>query len=240
MRRIPSGHPFTAFTDLTDSIDVFRRLEASKEVSLAELGSTAKETDGSATKAEDDAKAKEADAAAKPEDPGLKKSAADARRTAGSLRAQATASADAEAAAAATQGVWSEQLKRREDLRGEAYKLKASDEVRARFMRANLLAIAASALVAVGVIFLALAPKPKAEEPVSPTLVALTLNDAGKKALDCTDDSLQGIRVGGTDSAPSVITFPTNDCPSKLVTFQSTPPESLGTVATVEAVPSPS
>jgi len=43
-----------------------------------------------------------------------------------------------------------------------------------------------------------------------------------------------------SDSAPSVITFPAKDCPSKLVTFQTASPEALGTVASVEPIPSPS
>jgi hypothetical protein len=116
----------------------------------------------------------------------------------------------------------------------------ASDEVAVRFLTAQFLTVPAVALVASGVVFLALAPKPKAEAAaVTPTLVTLKLFPTGVKALGCDAPSLTGIRIGGTDDAPLVITFPTAKCEARTVTFTTAKPEPLGTVTPAKTVTAP-
>lgn len=182
-------------------------------------------------------------------DPALKEQAKEAREVAREKQAAATAASGDTAAKEQQAVIWDKQLQGLEDIRAQAFKLKASEVVGARYNLAKLVGIAAVGLVAAGVILLALAPKTAPAEtpgPAGVSLVTLNLLTAGQDALDCKAESVQALRIGGSDDAPLVITLSTRTCPeAKLVTFTTAQPEPLGTVESVEPVtlppaPSPS
>jgi hypothetical protein len=86
-------------------------------------------------------------------------------------------------------------------------------------------------------VLIGLAPKVKNEAGAasSPTLVQVVLTKEGQAKLKCpTTKTLDAIVVGGTDKAPSVISFPTKGCPAKAAVFSMKPKKPLGRVTTVK------
>lgn len=208
----------------TGLIDAEQRLDAGSE-DAARSKSEAQGLVGIADEAE--ARVKES-----PDDEALKRRASEARRKASRKQRDAVA---AEARLAASQvrlESWKRAVSRRLAIREQAYLLAASDEVRARYSTAQKTAGFAVVLIAAGVVCLGLAPNPKPAPDASVSLVRLTLNDAGKAALGCRANTVQALRTGGTDTAPTVITWPQEGCPSRTLTFTTATPAVLGTVST--------
>lgn len=172
----------------------------------------------------------------------LKQRAADARKDADLRRALATERAGEAAAADEQATIWLSQLHGLEKIRTQAFQLQASTEVGSRFRQAQLWAIVATGLVAIGVSLLAISPKQKPEPAATSAVSLVTIhpNQAGKDALGCQLDTLYAIRTGGTDAAPEVITLPTGGCKAQRVTFTTQSPVPLGTVEQATPVPLPS
>jgi hypothetical protein len=225
MHRVP-GHPFDSFDELRDSIDALRRAVQADGARVAAAEANAKQAEAESARAEAELKKAEAALAKNSKDPQLKQVVKTARDASDQKALEAREKAGLAAREARGLPVWSEELKARERLRAEAFRLKAADEVRRRFT---------VFLVALGIALLALAPN-TVDDGEAPTLVSLKLSKAGQTALDCPTSSLQGLRVGGEDEAPLIVTFPTEDCASKLVAFKVTEPEGFGSVEEVEAI----
>jgi hypothetical protein len=238
MTRVP-GYTDAKFADLTERITRVRNALGVHEDAAIQAEAEAKRADAEATQTEAAAKAAAVALAANPKDEPAKRAAAAAQTVATGRRETAATLAGEAASKQETLALWSRQYAAREALRSQAFRLKAADVIEQRFSQGQKIAAGAVALVAIGVMFLALAPKPKATSAAAPTLVSLTLNENGQKALGCTEATLQAIRVGGDDKAPVVITLPTAGCPSKSVTFVTTTPSPLGSVSPAPAVTGP-
>jgi hypothetical protein len=190
-----------------------------------------------AEKAAADAQA-DADAVAHRGDKERKDAAATAQAEAEGARKIADAAAARAAAQAASAGIYARQLAGTDRIRGDAYSLRASDEVNDRFKLAQIVSLVSVGFVAIGVILLGLAPEPKPTPPsaASVSLVTLDLSAQGQAALGCSSKQLSALRTGGTDEAPEVITLPDGDCPAKTLTFATAKPKPLGTMTAVEPV----
>jgi hypothetical protein len=229
------GQPYTSIAELNESIE-----DVSAELSTADLRAiraSAKSQEAATRASEAEAEAKAAEEAASG-DPGQLPAAARARAEADKAESEA-------ASAARTAAYWTgeltlrtNQLNRRNEIRRDAYLLKAADEVSRRYKWSLLVVALAVAAIATGIVSLGLAPKPKAEAaPV--TLVKLSPNEAGRLALSCSDATVLALKVGGTDAAPEVITLPTAACPPMRITFTIDDPAPLGKVEVVEPVEVP-
>jgi hypothetical protein len=180
----------------------------------------------------------EAQLKASPNDAQLEEQTRQARADARQLRLDAGERAGLAAIRARDFEQAKDELTWLDQLRRAAYALEASDVVAGRFNRALRLGALAVALVAVGVILLALAPEPKEPDTsTQPTLVTLKLTDAGKAALGCSALTIQAIRVGGGAETPRIITVPTSDCATaKLIDFKVTNAAVLGSVEETDAI----
>ena len=236
LTRIP-GQPYVKFEQLNKDMDDLRSAATSEEYEAAQSLRASKRAEVQAKQDEAVAKDTEEKAAAAPDDQALKQRALEARSRADESQREAAAKAAQATADAAGLAVWSEQLSRRDAIRGDAYRLKAADKVRRRYLEARIASVFSVGLIAAGVVLLGLAPNPKsAPSETFPRLVTLTLSDAGKRALGCSLDSIQGLQTGGTASAPTVITLPTPDCPSRTVVFTTTQPEGFGTLTPAQQI----
>jgi hypothetical protein len=226
------GQPFESYGELIDALVPTKHQHARDQALADDAKFTSLTANSTATGAESIAMRAEADSSRAPSDANLKQKAVDARKEADVQRAAATASAEQSAAADQLATKWANQVQGMENIRTLAFHLKAADEVGSRFEAAKRWGIVAVALVAIGVFCIAMAPKQKSEPVATPTvsLVTLNLNPAGKEALGCRLNTIQAIRIGGTDAAPEVITLPTGSCKAQLVTFITESPEAYGTV----------
>ncbi|MFF3249109.1 hypothetical protein ACFYWY_36520 [Streptomyces sp. NPDC002870] len=229
LKRIP-GQPYATFKDLDRDLKRLRDDLAEKEVEAAQSRNAAKAADSDAQQAETAAEAAEATA----DNRALRRSAEKARADATLKRSLATEQARRADADAARLTVLTDQVSRRDTIRRDAYRLKATDVVGTRYSQALIASIASVAVIAAGVTLLGLAPEPK-ETVRLPRLVTLTLNEAGMRQLGCSARSLQALQTGGSLSAPTVITLPTPDCPARTVVFTTAPPHPMGTVSVVAA-----
>jgi hypothetical protein len=169
------------------------------------------------------------------------------KRVAERLRAEADAKkreAEAATAIAASKSQYAsftkEQLTRRFAIKRDAYLLTASEAVGKRFKWALHWALPiAAALLSVGLIFLALSPKPKEEGDGGATvqLLELSLSPTGRLTLGCEVDKVRALQIGGDSKKPLVITLPSAACPeSQVVEFETSEAAALGTAAEVEPV----
>lgn len=109
---------------------------------------------------------------------------------------------------------WRTQFTRLTHIRATAIQLRSADSVRNRLYVAVVGLGVCFVLVAAGAGALALAPRAKTDAAFTPTLVTVNLSDLGKNLLGCHADLVYGIRTGGTDAAPIIITLPSSDCPN--------------------------
>jgi hypothetical protein len=236
LTRIP-GQPFTSFGELNQELARLRRGAADLESRATSSLVAAKRTEALAQSEEAAAKAAEAEAQAAPADTELQARAQATRASADGAAAEAAAAAATAAADSAELTQWQTQVARRDSVRFDAYRLKAASTVGMRYLVARCGAALSVALVAAGVVLLGLAPNLKGAPPApSPRLVTLTLSKAGQQALGCRLRSLQALQIGGSSSAPAVITLPTPGCPSRAVVFSTTTTKSLGSYSAVRSV----
>ncbi|MGW4892524.1 hypothetical protein ACWEQL_09690 [Kitasatospora sp. NPDC004240] len=215
-----------------------RTAAAEKDLKAKQSCGAANAADADAQQAEAVATAAEVAAAAAPDSEVLRRRAQETRANATDKQLLASGKARAAEAEETSLAVWLDQVSRREAIRRDAYRLKATDVVGRRYRQALVAAIASMLMIAGGVTLLGLAPRPK-ETVQLPRLVTLTLDDAGQKALGCTAHTLQALQTGGSAAAPTVITLATPDCPARTVKFTITPPQPLGTVTVVPADKAP-
>jgi hypothetical protein len=137
---------------------------------------------------------------------------------------------------------WRTQLERRKERLDQAFLLHGVVPTKGRIAAAAFGWTAAVAAVGASLFYLATAPKEKAADSsaaVTPELVQISLSPTGKTELHCDVDTLQGVKIGGTDKAPMLITFPQTDCPARSVTFVAAEPSAWGTVEKVTTVQAP-
>ncbi len=178
---------------------------------------------------------------APPPDPAKQAEAKAARAEAKQLR-QKVGEAAARSAIAAKALELDEQILRSLDaLRLQAYGLQAGATVGKRYAETRKWVVVSAALIAVGVILLALAPKPKAEEepsaaPPAPELVTLVPSVAGQKVLRCNEKKVPALKVGGDKKTPIVIVLPGGTCPVQTIRFVTAEPTPLGKATPVKEV----
>jgi hypothetical protein len=238
MSRIPESR-FTSFGALRHAVEQQRSDLGVKRVQTADATGFSEAAEKEASAAEEALKRLEAMLLSSPTDSDLKDRVLVAREESRQLRTTAGAKGAEAAIQTRDYELGSDELKWLDELRRAAYSLKASDKVRDRFNDALKGGLVAVAFVALGVIFLALAPKDKAEaaKAPEPTLVTLTLSEKGMTSLGCSTKTVQAIRVGGDDKTPTVITLPSSSCKSsKLVEFTTAQPTALGSVTKVEPI----
>ena len=151
LKRIP-GQPYTTFGELDKDLQALRQAATSEEYEATQALASAKRADALAQ--QDEAAAKEAEerAAAVPADNALKASAEQARTRADRTKSEAAANTATAAADAAALGAWTTQVSRRDAIRQDAYRLKAADVVRRRFLVACLAAVMSVGLIAAGTV----------------------------------------------------------------------------------------
>jgi hypothetical protein len=231
--RLP-GHSFATFQNLREDAERVRQAAAQQAHDAASAEVTAKRAEAMAAEREAIALAAKTASEAKPNDAELEARAREARSAADESRNTAIEHRAEAAAEDAEKANWIGQLAERDQLRQWAYGLQASETVGKRFLEARIAAVFAVALVAVGIVLVALAPKPK-QASNALSLVTLSLNETGKSTIGCGADSVQALKIGGTDAAPEVITFPSRGCTAKTLTFTTEKPP-LGSVKADEAV----
>jgi hypothetical protein len=229
MSRVP-GYADPTFEEMTNSIAEARGSTASQSDAENRADGAARLSEGLAVAAEAAAKRAAELLTQNPDSDDAKEAARRTQAEAERRRAEAGAEAGEAAAQTAYLALWKRRLAALESLRGQAFKLEAADVVRGRFKLAQGFCVLAVALVAAGLICLALAQEPK-DEGSMPTLVTMTLNQDGQSRLGYSGTTLQGLRVGGDDSAPLIVTFPTPDFPSKLVRFIAASPSPMGSIS---------
>ena len=231
MSQVP-GCLVDTFEKLTDRITDARRLAAGQSDAATEADAAAKLAEGAATAAEAAAKQAAELCEKAPTSAGAKQAALHTRSEAESRRTEAGSLAGEAAAQAVYLTLWERRLAALEWQRGQALRLKAADEVRHRFKVAQYVCVLAVAFVAAGLACMALAPRTE-DAGSAPSLVTMTLTSAGQDALHYYSKStLQGLRIGGDDTAPLIITFPEDDYPSRLIRFIAASPSPMGTVKT--------
>lgn len=239
MRRIP-GSPSNSFKQLRWAIEWFRSALSVREDQIIDAEEESAEADAELARTE--ATATELEKRAKDGTSADKSAARRARQVADIQRQKSDDLKGKAAALTVTAKTWQGEFDERERLRAEAFKLKASDEVSDRFYIAKWIAGASVAAVAAGIALLAVAPNSKAPEAsTSPSLVTFTLTKDGHEKLGCDDVVVHGLRVGGTDDAPLIITLPTATCKAQYVTpevLSSIGETSIGKMK-VEPTPSP-
>jgi hypothetical protein len=233
------GSPFTTVTKLNEGVETARDAVADAERDSRQAEEAAKAAEARVAVAEP--RAKEAEEEAKTsKDKAVKDRAIALRREADRLAGEKTVTAAAAARERVQLDFEREQFKRHLKIREEALLLRAGTIVGDRFKSATQRALPISALMlAFGLIFLAQAPRPKAEEAAAPLkLLHLTLSEDGKDALGCELDALDALQIGGDEKTPRVITLPTDTCASKVVEFRTADKPVLGEAEVVEAVDS--
>jgi hypothetical protein len=240
MDHLPEAR-FSSYADLRKRLEEERNLVGQKQVLADDAAAYSAAAEAQAAQAETSAKlADELLGEKEPLDPDKKAEAKAARAEARRLRTEAGVVAASSKLADKELESHQRILGALESLRRGAYALQAGETVRKRFADAQAGSMIAVGLVAAGVILLALAPKPKAEEPAAATaatsLVTLTPNEAGKTALGCDADTVEALKVGGTAESPTVIVLPGGGCEVKTVQFALSEPTPLGTVEDAKPV----
>jgi hypothetical protein len=156
-RRIP-GQPYVSFDDLERDLDDVRGAAVEREYGVVRSSLESQRARAEADRAQAAAQAAET-AVADETDGDLHQRAVEARRVADEAERVAAAKEHVAAANVAAQAVWDQQLIRRDAIRAKAYRLKAADEVGLRYRQAQVVAIVAVALIAAGIVLLALAPE---------------------------------------------------------------------------------
>jgi hypothetical protein len=240
IRKVP-GHPFSTYSGLLSSLVSVRTAYVSEELVTSNSQARKAMADAEAARSEADVSAAELALLEDPNNERLKAALAKAKLLRDMARGEAKHATNSAAARDVGLKYLGSQLEARETVRARALELASAEKVGRLYREALYLLVVAVALGALAVLFLALAPKPKADAAaVTPTLVTITLNEAGMTALSCRTQSLQAVRVGGTDQVPKLITFPTPECPSRLVEFTLSQPTSLGTLVTASPAVPPS
>lgn len=230
---------YGSYDKLSERLELQRDLLGEKRVAASDAAGEAKAAEAIAAQAE--AAAKLADERVRKEDTDTSERALEAK-AANRVAREARAAAGL---AAATSAVHEQGLELDEQLfeslvaqRRSAYAVQASETVRRRYEQANVWAGLAVVLVAVGVICLALAPKPKAEAKVEkPTLVRLGLSDAGRAALGCEAEAVDALKLGGDDKTLDVVVLPGDGCQAQTVKFVTEDPKPLGEELKAKTVP---
>ena len=172
-------------------------------------------------------------------DPAKQAEATEARANARRLRAAAGA-ATAESKVAEEQlEVYEQSFEAFEGLRRLAYGLAGGEEVRQRYRLATKCSGLAVALVAVGVIFLAIAPKPEDDDEeasaAAPVLVTLSdLSPEGQKLLGCDTEEVPALQVASDEKTATVIVLPGGTCPVRTVKYVTEDEKPSGKLTKVE------
>jgi hypothetical protein len=248
MGRVPgSGYRYSSFAAMKDALVAIAGGVANEEAAarLAQRRALVKKE--RATAAEELADQAEADVKKNPGDKSKEARANQLREDADAKALEAGAAAATSASALNRFAEWSIQLQRLERVRADAYRIRAYDRIKTRFVVALVAAGVSIVLVATGIALLALAPKAKTTKSAAttPALLTLTLNGDGRKAVNCPGvQSLLAIKVGGTAAQPLVITFPRGACDAKTILFTTKTgkkgkPKPLGTVTTTRTITAP-
>jgi hypothetical protein len=225
------------FPNFSQTVRQLRDAVARFESDAAARKAIAKSAEASAARREATAADLESRAKKHPSDTGLAERATKARLEADIAQRESAVAAGEAAAAGEVVTQWTTQLTRYDALLKDAYLLYAGDELERRFKSAQWWIALGLALIALGVFFLGMAPKAEDEDASTVSLVTLTLNEAGQEALDCNGTTtLSALRIGGEDDSPTVITFPTDECPAKTLDFTTTDPTPLGQVKTEQPI----
>jgi hypothetical protein len=232
------GHPYRSYTELLTSLRQLRATVRTDEADVATVKVAVANADAVAARADMDVAAAELSLADAPGDTARQRALADAKVRRDSAKASARVVAAVAAGRAEEHRLLDGQLLARESVRSRALRLATAEKVGERYRYALVAVGVAVALAAAGVFFLAIAPVPKdGDDDAAVSLVTISLNDAGKAVLGCSATTLQGLRIGGTDEVPQLVTLPTTECPSRFVEFKVAEPSSLGSVAEEKPIP---
>jgi len=236
------GNRFETYKELTDSIQRFATADAAYEVRLQDANDSY-DTLGAAWAPLDEA-AVEAERIAKAEGstPAQRIAATAARAAADAAKVPMLEQAKLVAEVVASAGPINNQLQHRIRLRSDAAAIEASLRVGKRFDDSISTGLVGVVLVAFGIGLLALAPIVPDES--KPTVASLALwrlqpEDAAARLGCDPKGEVRAIKVGGTDSKPQLITFPSGDCPALLIEFPVNAPGSIGEGQIVKVIPSP-
>lgn len=225
----------TTYHKLLQAIDRARDDVSAQEAAFGQAKAVSDTAEAVAKTAEDQALSLEKQADAVPDVKDARERAVKARGDATTARVSANAALGDANFAEADKSDAGRQLRRYFDLRKQAFGLKASDSVRERFLEARILSVAAVGLIATSVGLLAAAPKQKPEETtVTPSLVSVVLTPEGMERLGCRESPIRALRVGGDNTAPSLITLAQGRCPAKSVSFPTIGDEPWGSVTPVK------
>jgi hypothetical protein len=228
-----AGHRFESYEALKNELSELWDLKGQQDQAVADAKAPAAKAEVELADAESIALVLKAELAAvdgKAEKDKLTAQYQTAQAVVAQKRAAATAR-KADVARLTALAAWTgTQIERREAIRTNLYRLAAADEVRSRYKTAAEVSFLAVALVAAGLFFLGLAPKPKSEV-VAGSLVTLKLEKAGMDALGCEAKTVEAIKVGGDEKTPKVITLPSDECPTpKQVDFKTGDEKPFGEV----------
>jgi hypothetical protein len=156
--RLP-GQSFTSWQGLADQLNKVRQSETDFAVKAKTANRAAKLAEVEAELAQSELDAAEKRAADTPDDVGLKQAARAAQGVHLEAELRAIKAADVARSRVDDHEVMLIQLERLLAIRRDAYRLAATDVVRARFKTAQTVAVLAAVLITAGVILLGLAPK---------------------------------------------------------------------------------
>ncbi len=159
LTRIP-GQPYTGFDELNGHLESVRAVAADKAHAIDGEIVDVKTTEAEALAAGRAAQDAEKRSAEFPGEAELKEKAQEARERASRLQSAAAEVAAAVAAHTEALTIWTTHLARLDEVRQDAYRLKAADVVRRRYLIARCGAVLSVALIASGVVLLGLAPVP--------------------------------------------------------------------------------
>ena len=234
LQQLPEAR-FKSYEELRKEIEFARDRVGLQRVVASDWAGWAEAADAEAVEAEATVKLlEELLAGEKPPDPIKHQEAVEARRQAQSLRATAGTQKGNADIAGKDLALGEQILASLETLRRGAYGLQAGKILEQKFYEARAWSALAVLLVAGGVILLALAPKPKAEETTSTLpaeLVTLTLTPAGRAALGCHAKTVNALKISNDEKSPTVITLPEGSCPTREVKFLLSSAQPLGTLA---------
>jgi hypothetical protein len=233
-RRLPEAR-FDSYKELRREIEFARDRVGLQRVAASDWAGWSEATNAEAVEAEATVKLlEELLAGEKSPDPIKQQEAVEARRQAQSLRAKAGTQKGNADTAGKDLALGEQILASLETLRRGAYGLQAGKILEQKFYEARAWSALAVLLVAGGIVLLALAPKPKAEETTSAPpaeLVTLTLTPAGQAALGCHAKTVNALKISNDEKSPTVITFPEGACPTREVKFLLSNAQPFGTLA---------
>jgi hypothetical protein len=239
IQRVP-GHPFVSARSLKEDIATLGALCATRELGLSRAKGHTNKLKALAAAAASTLAMVQAALAGDPNNADLKMRVAIATADRDAADARAAEASATQAIQKADLNYDLSQLSARNGVRDRAFRLAASDEVRNRYNNALNVAVLAVGLVAAGVFFLATAPIPDTDSASGLQLVTLAPNALGKEAIGCEVSSIQALKIGGSDSAPLVITLPSTGCEAKVIEFTVSSPSPMGSIQVVSPVPVPS